>query len=293
VGRSVPHGTLPPSEPCSHLSAHTAPRFIACRDLLAVDRVSPRPISALRLMVGTWRLRLHSRSVSILHRRSRAFIIRVDEAPVLRRPPFGVGISRGIVLETISTLASGPIGPVRTISRCLSAGRLRFLGHRFLLGSCAILAVGLLIYRVSPCLRRSVPMRVSTFRFTEMRLGWVLSFLRGLGVLPRVPSATLVLRPDQPSLLLTAPVSRVTEAHREFTCVHPSNLPLARSAREQAFLGLLLPGFGPCRYQQRPQGEGPAWTLAGMPSRHHSYGATSCRTLGSRKERVHHPQPCL
>jgi len=156
-----------------------------------------------------------------------------------------------------------PVGPVHS-SRCLSAGRLRFLGHRFLLGSCTALAVGLLIYRVCPCLRRSVPMRVSTFPSIEMRLGWVLSLLRGHGVLPRNPSDILVRRPDQPSLLLTAPASRVTEPRREFTFVHPSNLPLARSAREQAFLRLLLPGFGPRRYQQRPQGGGSAWTLAEM-----------------------------
>ena len=277
----MPHGTLPPLEPCLRLSAHTAPRSIFVRDvpaMIGLPLVQSRP---LRLRIGPCWLRLRSRSVSILHQRSLAFVVSIDGAPALRRPPFGVGISRGTVLETISTLASAPIGPVRTISRCRSAGRLRFLGHRFLLGSCAALAVGLLIYRVSPCLRRSVPMRVSTFRFIAMRLGWMLSFLRCLGVLPRVPSDTLVLRPDQPSLLLTAPASRVTEAHQEFTYVHPSNLPLARSAREQAFLRLLLPGFGPRRYQQRPQGGGPAWTLAGMPSGHHSYGATSCRTLGS------------
>src|SRR5438552_7734125 len=244
---------LPPSEPCERLAPHTAPRSILLRDLpaeIGLGCPSPR------------RLRLHSRSVSILHLRSLAFVVPTDGAPALRRPPFGAGISHGMMALVPSSPMS-PVGPVHS-SRCLSAGRLRFLGHRFLLGSCTALAVGLLIYRVCPCLRRSVPMRVSTFPSIEMRLGWVLSLLRGHGVLPRNPSDILVRRPDQPSLLLTAPASRVTEPRREFTFVHPSNLPLARSAREQAFLRLLLPGFGPRRYQQRPQGGGSAWTLAEM-----------------------------
>jgi hypothetical protein len=107
VGRSVPRGTLPPSEPCSHLSAHTAPRFIIRPDLLA-NMGFPRPMPPLRSLISTWRFRLHSLSVSILHRRSLAFIVSFDEAPALRWPPFGVGISRGTVLETISTLALQP-----------------------------------------------------------------------------------------------------------------------------------------------------------------------------------------
>jgi hypothetical protein len=67
---------------------------------------------------------------------------------------------------------------------------------------------------------------------------------------------------DVSSLLLTDPTFTVTEPQREFTCVHPSDLPLARSTREQAFLRHLLPGFRPRCYQRRLQGGGQAWTLA-------------------------------
>jgi hypothetical protein len=44
-----------------------------------------------------------------------------------------------------------------------------------------------------------------------------------------------------PSSLLTAPACFMTTPDQEFTCVHPSTLPLARCAREQALLGHLLP----------------------------------------------------
>jgi len=216
------------------LSPHTAPRSIFLSRSTGRDRVAPR-----------W-LRLHSKSVSILHLRSLAFISLIDGAPVPRLPPFGVGIPRGMMaLHSSSPLS--PISPVM-FSRCLSAGRIRFLGHLVLLGCCTVLADGLLIYRVSPYLPRSVPMGVSTFRSSEMRLGWVLSLLRGLGVLTwgywrssctnaAMWSSHVLLTQIRPSLLLTVPAFKLTEPHREFTCVHPSNLPLARFAREQALLG--------------------------------------------------------
>jgi hypothetical protein len=72
-----------------------------------------------------------------------------------------------------------PICPVMTSWR-LSAGSLCFLRHLVLLGICASLAVGLLTERANALIPLSDPMRISTFRAGEMRLGWVLSIRRGL-----------------------------------------------------------------------------------------------------------------
>lgn len=81
-------------------------------------------------------------------------------SPDPRQPPFGVGTS--------------PIHRVMGFLR-LSAGGLRFLGHRFPLRSCALLASGL---PTGPDL-----IGVSTFRNDENRPGWVPSIPREPGVL--------------------------------------------------------------------------------------------------------------
>jgi hypothetical protein len=158
--RSVPHGTLPASGPCVHLSAHTAPRSIALSDLSNV-RVTPPP------------LRLRPQDVSIVHVGLRAVVVSIDGAPVPRLPPFGVGIS-----------CAGSHRPSQPGYVCpLPFGWLHaLLGTSYPPGA-LYLPCGWPTGRQGlPCLRRPVPKRVFTLRSYEMRVGWVLPLPRGRGV---------------------------------------------------------------------------------------------------------------
>jgi hypothetical protein len=88
---------------------------------------------------------------------------------------------------------------------------------------------------------------IAAFRTSEIRSGWVLPVLRGLGVLARDGSGSRVIAGAVKLLFSTQHRRRdhrfrrpsLTKPHRKLTCVHPSDLPLARLAwMVQAPLGL-------------------------------------------------------
>jgi hypothetical protein len=142
---------------------------------------------------------------------------------------------------------SGPIHPVMSF-RCLSAWWPSLLGH-----SCARWGVASPLAGRATGLQGTVPVSHDQTPSglpcsTLLRCDWgrVLSILRGLAVPARARAGVrafvrtirypYVCGPDSPSLLLTVPASKLTKPRREFTFVHPSHLPLARFAREQALL---------------------------------------------------------
>jgi hypothetical protein len=182
--------TLPPSEPCVRLSPYTAPRSIFLWDLLTGRFPSSAPMTPNRR--------------PYLTPASPGFHLSVRWSPCPTSAPFRGGyLSWYDVVATASP--ASPIGPVMS-SRRLSTGRIRFFGHRFLLGSCAFLAVGPLSYRDLPCLRRTDPMRVYTFRTPQDTCGVGVSFTPGPRC-PRggrsVPVAYWPRLPYQPSSALT------------------------------------------------------------------------------------------
>lgn len=89
---------------------------------------------------------------------------------------------------------------------------------------------------------------IAAFRTSEIRSGWVLPVLRGLGVLARDGSGARVMAGVSRLLLFSTQYRRqshqlrrhsLTKPPRKLTCVHPSDLPLARFAwMVQALLGL-------------------------------------------------------
>lgn len=76
------------------------------------------------------------------------------------------------------------------------------------------------------------PIGVFTFRKFEMRLGWVLTIFRGQGVCTLIYGFSFLICPvpfgKSVSALFHSSVNNGTLCSK-FTCVHPSNLPLARN----------------------------------------------------------------
>ena len=126
--RSVPHGTLPASEPRLPVTEYAAPRPIA------PERSTGRVERMRTLAVGLFTA---ARAVPNFRHRAPAVIATDQLVPCPTSAPFRGGYAR----------SRGPICPVMS-SRCLSAGSLCLLGHLVLLGSCSSLAVGRLACRV-------------------------------------------------------------------------------------------------------------------------------------------------
>ena len=135
------------------------------------------------------------------------------DSPGSRQRPFGLGNFR----------------PIRRVmdSPCLSAGGIRFLNLRVPAGELGRASEDRLAYRVcartTTGLPRSAPVRHDRGGCC-LYSGAVVSALE-----PVRRSSPLLARssPFQPSYRRPY----VTEPHRQFTCVHPSALPLARFAR--------------------------------------------------------------
>jgi hypothetical protein len=152
----VPRGTLPPPEPCVRLLPHTAPRSTILFDLHTREGCPPSkaPITLNECIYLTPQFS--------------CFVVSFDGSPVPRRPSFEAGIS-GFPALSVQLPVAFRLTAFASWDIVSSWGVKQSCGW-----STDLQGI--------PYLPRPVPKRVSTFHSFEMRLGWVLPLLRGLGV---------------------------------------------------------------------------------------------------------------
>jgi hypothetical protein len=177
------------------------------------------------------------------------------DPPGPRQHPFGSG--QPPVSGQLSATAGGEADHAVPVSCCLSATGVRFLGHPVPPGSSAFLTVGLpAIDWTSTGFPRSA--RMSPDRGGCLLYPGAVVPTRPEGNVPtgtrRFPTAS----PEPLPLSIHPAEDRSHEASTKVHAIHPSDLPLARTPRDERRASGFPPSSAPRRYQRRTSERGQA-----------------------------------